>query len=74
MNQVTSSESDPVTEQPDPRFVAEVKDYRDPFLYGYGFGMRTNFLGYYMKADFAWGIKNGVTQPYTFYLTLGYDF
>lgn len=57
-----------------PTFTATVKDYSDPLLYGYGFGVRTNFLGYYMKADFAWGVKNSVTQPSTFYLTLGYDF
>lgn len=57
-----------------PTFVAQVKDYSDPFIYGYGVGMRSNILGYYMKFDLAWGVENGVTKTPKLYITLGYDF
>jgi Tol biopolymer transport system component len=59
---------------PGSSFQAEVNNYRNPFLYGYGFGARTFLFGYYVKADVAWGIKDNIVQTPLFYLTLGYDF
>lgn len=46
----------------------------EPLVAGYGFGARTNFLGYYVRADWAWGIENWVakTKP-IFYLSLSLD-
>lgn len=55
-------------------FQAEVNNYRNPFLYGYGFGARTFMFGYYVKADIAWGIKDNVQLSPQFYFTFGYDF
>ncbi|HSY60359.1 MAG TPA: hypothetical protein VK796_00730, partial [Cytophaga sp.] len=55
-------------------FDAEVNNYRNPFLYGYGLGARTFLFGYYVKADVAWGIQDSVQLSPLFYFTFGYDF
>jgi WD40 repeat protein len=55
-------------------FTAKVVNYRNPFLVGYGAGIRTLFLGYYMKLDLAWGMVNYKVANRILYLTLGYDF
>lgn len=57
-----------------PPFHYTVTNFKNPFLIGYGVGARTMLFGYYVKADYAWGIENRVTNPPIFYLTLGYDF
>ncbi|MFN3403357.1 MAG: hypothetical protein ACK40G_04625 [Cytophagaceae bacterium] len=55
-------------------FTATVTNYGNPFLMGYGVGIRTLLLGYYTKVDVGWGIKDGVVLPPVFYFTFGYDF
>lgn len=55
-------------------FSATVVNFRNPFLQGFGFGLRSMLGGYYMKFDVAWGIENYNTLPAKAYLTLGYDF
>jgi WD40 repeat protein len=55
-------------------FSATVINFRNPFLVGYGVGARTTLLGFYGKADVAWGQENYVTKGPKFYFTLGYDF
>lgn len=55
-------------------FTITVINYRNPFLTGYGFGLRTLVFNYYVKTDFAWGIKDYNPQTPMLYLTLGYDF
>lgn len=57
-----------------PPFNATVKNYKNPFLMGYGGGIRTMFMGYYTKLDVAQGVLNGINQDIMVYLTLGYDF
>jgi hypothetical protein len=57
-----------------PPFSATVINYINPFLIGYGFGMRTLFLGYYMKLDIGWGVIDNHVQKPKAYLTFGYDF
>ncbi|MBC7451638.1 MAG: PD40 domain-containing protein [Cytophagales bacterium] len=57
-----------------PSFTADVTNYRNPFLYGYGLGARTFMLGYYVKFDVAWGVKYNQQLDPRFYLTFGYDF
>jgi hypothetical protein len=56
------------------KFSATVTNYLNPFLVGYGFGLRSMFLGYYMKFDVGWGVANNQTQNPRLYLTFGYDF
>ena len=55
-------------------FTATVKNYTPPFLVGYGGGLRTLFLGYYVKFDVGWGILDYKVQSPKYYLTFGYDF
>ena len=47
---------------------------KDPLVYGYGFGFRARLLGYFIRADWAWGIKDQIIQPSVFYLSLSLDF
>ncbi len=55
-------------------FSATVVNYQNPFLSSYGLGMRTMALGYYVKVDLGWGIRNYVVQSPRLHITLGYDF
>ncbi len=60
--------------RPGDLFTATVTDFRNPFLIGYGVGVRTTIFGIYGKFDYAWGLDNKVTGKAIPYLTLGYDF
>ncbi len=51
-----------------------VKVQKDPLIAGYGFGARTSLFGYFVRADWAWGIEDKVVQPRIFYLSLSLDF
>ena len=46
----------------------------DPIVAGYGFGVRTTLLGYFLRLDWAWGVEDQVTidRP-MFYLSLSLD-
>lgn len=46
---------------------------REPILASYGFGLRTRLLGYFVRADWAWGIDDGVTLPRVFHFSLSLD-
>lgn len=46
----------------------------NPIVGGYGFGLRGKLLGYYVRADWAWGLLDGVSQGRQFYISLGLDF
>ncbi len=46
----------------------------NPIVGGYGFGLRSRLLGYFLRADWAWGVDNGEVQPRIFYFSLGLDF
>lgn len=52
----------------------EVKNNRDPVVYGYGFGLRSRILGYFVRADWAWGVDDGIVLDSVFYLSLALDF
>lgn len=47
---------------------------REPIIYGYGFGLRARLLGYFMRADWAWGVDDGIVLPAVFYFSLSLDF
>jgi len=55
-------------------FLIKVSNFKNPFLVGYGAGIRTLLLGYYAKLDVGWGLEDQTTRPATIYFTLGYDF
>ncbi len=58
-----------------PTFDVTVRDFKNPLLAGYGLGIRTLFLGYYLKVDMAWSVEDFIpsSRP-RFYFTIGYDF
>ena len=60
--------------EPGSPFQAEIQNFKNPWLSGYGAGLRTVLLGYYMKFDIAWPIENYEVGKPKFYVTLGYDF
>ena len=47
---------------------------RDPIVAGYGFGVRSQLFGYFVRLDWAWGIENYQILPHIFYLSLALDF
>lgn len=47
---------------------------RDPIVAGYGFGIHTQLLGYFMRFDWAWGIENRQILPHVFYFSTSLDF
>lgn len=52
----------------------EIENNRDPVIYGYGFGLRSKLLGYFIRADWAWGVDDGITLDRVFYISLAMDF
>ncbi|MBD2752347.1 hypothetical protein [Spirosoma validum] len=55
-------------------FRAVVTNFKNPFLIGYGAGVRTMIFGYFVKFDYAWGMEDKTVGKPIAYLTLGYDF
>ena len=55
-------------------FQIDVKNYLNPWLYSYGVGMRSIMLGYYLKVDVAWPVKNYQVGDASWFVTLGFDF
>ena len=51
-----------------------IDNQKAPFVYGYGAGVRSRLLGYFVRADMAWGIDGDVMLPPIFYLSLSLDF
>jgi Tol biopolymer transport system component len=53
---------------------ARVQNFKNPFLMGYGAGIRTMLTGIYTKLDVAWGVEDKLIRKPRYYLTFGYDF
>ncbi len=47
---------------------------REPIVAGFGAGARMQLLGYFIRADWAWGIENNYILPKMFYLSFSLDF
>lgn len=52
----------------------EVEYFKDPAVFGLGYGFRTQVFGYFIKFDYAWGIETGRLQKPIYYISLGQDF
>ena len=52
----------------------EAQYYRDPLVVGYGLGVRTTVLGYFVRLDYAWGIETRARQDARIHVSFGYDF
>ena len=51
-----------------------VNYFRRPFVYGFGFGMRTILFGHYLKIDYGWGVETGQIQAPMLHFSIGTDF
>jgi hypothetical protein len=51
-----------------------IRKGNEPIVEGFGFGLRSRLLGYFVRTDWAWGIENHVLLPRMFYLSLSLDF
>lgn len=47
---------------------------REPIVAGFGAGLRAQLMGYFIRADWAWGIENNYILPRVFYLSFSLDF
>lgn len=56
-----------------PLFIT-IREQRDPLVGGLGFGARARILGYFLRADYAWGIEDMVINKPVFYISLSLDF
>jgi hypothetical protein len=63
-----------IYEPGDPNVFLSVKFFRDPFVMGYGAGVRMLILGYYLRIDYAQGIETGEKLDPRLFFSLGYDF
>ncbi len=55
-------------------FTAAVKNYSNPWLAGYGVGIRTLLLGYYVRFDYAKPIRDFEAEDGKFTVSIGLDF
>lgn len=51
-----------------------VEYQKEPVVGGFGVGLRTRILGYFLRADWAWGIEDWIVNSGIFYLSLSLDF
>jgi hypothetical protein len=47
---------------------------KEPIVGGYGIGLRSSLMGYFIRVDWAWGVEDGVNQGRQLYLSLVTDF
>jgi hypothetical protein len=47
---------------------------KEPIVSGFGGGLRAQLAGYFIRADFAWGVENKYIMPKIFYLSFSLDF
>lgn len=62
----TTFENNPIT--------VTIDNNSEPIVYDFGFGVRSRLLGYWMSADWGWGVDNGMMMPKRFTLSLNFDF
>jgi hemolysin activation/secretion protein len=51
-----------------------LNNQKEPIVYGYGGGLRSKILGYYVRFDLAWGVDDGVVLKPVSYFSLALDF
>lgn len=51
-----------------------LEEQKDPLVGGFGFGLRSRVLGYFLRADWAWGVEDRRVGDSVFYLSLSLDF
>ena len=58
----------------DPSVLILLKQYQNPILMGFGPGLRTSLLGFFLKLDAAWGYNTGQVGKPIYYFSFGLDF
>jgi hypothetical protein len=51
-----------------------VENNREPIIYGYGLGIRSRLLGYFVRLDYSFGVDDGIVLPRVLHLSLSMDF
>ncbi|MCB0760805.1 MAG: hypothetical protein KDC12_04715 [Flavobacteriales bacterium] len=51
-----------------------IENNREPVIYGYGFGLRSRLLGYFVRLDWSWGVDDGIVLPRVLHFSLSMDF
>lgn len=51
-----------------------VEIQKNPIVGGFGFGARTTLLGYFVRADVAWGVEDAKIKDPMFYISFSLDF
>jgi hypothetical protein len=51
-----------------------IQNQREPIIFGYGFGLRAELFGYFVRYDWSWGVEDGVVQGRINYFSLSLDF
>lgn len=57
-----------------PGIIIRIDVERKPWVFGYGVGGRLSFLGYFVRADYAWGNEDGFIQSPKLHISMGLDF
>ncbi len=58
-----------------PSVIVHVQKYKTPIIMGFGPGIRTSLLGYFLRFDTAWGYDSGeVSKKPKYYFSFGLDF
>lgn len=63
-----------ITSGPGSSLTIILNKQRDPFVLGYGVGLRSRLLGYFLRVDWAYGIEDRIILPRVFYFSIGTDF
>ena len=51
-----------------------VDNNREPIIWDFGFGLRSQLLGYFVRLDWGWGVDDGLILDRVFQLSLTTDF
>lgn len=51
-----------------------IQNNREPVVWSYGFGARAKILGYFVRADYGWGVDDGQILDGVLHLSLNLDF
>ncbi|MGE5318310.1 MAG: hypothetical protein ACM3ME_09955 [Chloroflexota bacterium] len=51
-----------------------IREQREPLIGGFGVGARSRILGYFVRADYGWGVEDYVIGKPILYLSLSLDF
>jgi Tol biopolymer transport system component len=64
----------PTIKKKSDQVVVSLVGTKNPFVYGYGWGLRSKVLGYFVRVDFANGVEQGAENKKMVYLSLSTDF